>query len=393
MKCQSNFLVRQAGFSLIETMVGIVIGLIAILVIYQVLSTAEGIKRNTTGSGDAQQSGLLSTFTMSLQFANAGSNLSANGLELEACPYYAGVVDDLFSNADANAKMLRPVPVLIKAGSADDTSDEFFVNYGVSQRVVTPVSFATTPTSFAPSADFTVQSPLGFKQGDVVMLIQGASGSGRCALSVVTAPPTDSASGSGFKTITHSVPIEDSNADYASDSQLLNLGPLPRRVRFNIDATNNSLQTKDLLDIREDGAHDSPAVPIASNIINMKVQYGIGDPDTGHLQKWVKADNSSGEDWSPAAVLAMDHFSLSRIVAIRIGLVVQSEAYDKDPYPASGGKFEYTLFAECGSVPCPDPIDVTIPVVGPSLTGNFRYRVLETVIPIRNAVWNPFKTS
>ena len=49
---------HQHGFSLIEIMVGVVIGMIAVLVIYQVFAAAEGIKRNTTSAGDAQQNGL-----------------------------------------------------------------------------------------------------------------------------------------------------------------------------------------------------------------------------------------------------------------------------------------------------------------------------------------------
>ena len=40
---------RARGASLIEIMVGVVIGLIAILVIYQVFAVSEGLRRNTTG--------------------------------------------------------------------------------------------------------------------------------------------------------------------------------------------------------------------------------------------------------------------------------------------------------------------------------------------------------
>ncbi len=39
---------RQHGFSIVEIMVGVVIGMIAVLVIYQVFATSEGIKRNIT---------------------------------------------------------------------------------------------------------------------------------------------------------------------------------------------------------------------------------------------------------------------------------------------------------------------------------------------------------
>ena len=38
---------RQTGFSIIEIMVGVVIGMIAVLVIYQVFATSEGIETQT----------------------------------------------------------------------------------------------------------------------------------------------------------------------------------------------------------------------------------------------------------------------------------------------------------------------------------------------------------
>ncbi len=45
-------------------MVGVVIGMIAVLVIFQVYNVAEGFKRNTTAYGEAMQGGLLSTFVL-----------------------------------------------------------------------------------------------------------------------------------------------------------------------------------------------------------------------------------------------------------------------------------------------------------------------------------------
>ena len=71
------------GFSLIEIMVGVVIGLIAVLVIYQIFAAAEGIKRNTTSVGDAQQNGLLSSFMLGIELANAGAIIEyRNGLSI-----------------------------------------------------------------------------------------------------------------------------------------------------------------------------------------------------------------------------------------------------------------------------------------------------------------------
>jgi len=45
---------RAAGFSLVELMIGLVIGMVAIVVMMQVFSVSEGYKRTTTGGDDAQ---------------------------------------------------------------------------------------------------------------------------------------------------------------------------------------------------------------------------------------------------------------------------------------------------------------------------------------------------
>src|SRR6266478_4307485 len=135
----------QRGFSLIEIMVGIVIGMIAVLVIYQVFAAAEGIKRNTTSVGDAQQNGLLSSFMLNIELANASNGVADAMAQLGNCT--AG------TNA---ANSLRPIPILISDGGADATPDTFVVNYSVAQRRVTAASAAKLGGS-----DYVAKSPNG----------------------------------------------------------------------------------------------------------------------------------------------------------------------------------------------------------------------------------------
>ena len=70
---------------MIEIMVGVLIGLVAVLVIYQIFTVAEGLKRNTTGAADAQQNGLLSTFTLALELNSAGNGISPAAGRLIRC--------------------------------------------------------------------------------------------------------------------------------------------------------------------------------------------------------------------------------------------------------------------------------------------------------------------
>ncbi len=160
---------KQRGFSLIEIMVGLVIGLISVLVIYQVFAAAEGLKRNTTSVGDAQQNGLLSSFILNIELANASNGIADAMVQLGTC------------NAAADpATNLRPIPLLITDGGGATTADTFVVNYSVAQRRTTPASASMQ------GGNYIVLSPNGFAANDLIVAIDGA---GNCAVSRVTAAP------------------------------------------------------------------------------------------------------------------------------------------------------------------------------------------------------------
>ncbi len=390
---------RSHGFSLVEVMVGIVIALIAVLVIYQVFDVSESIKRNATGAGDAQQNGLLSAFSMMLQFSNAGANIAVVGDELDTCPFYTGAIATTNDLQTAFAVNMRPIPVLVLDSGSDTTSDAFVVGYGASERIVTSVDFASAPSvTIGHDGDtYSVQSPLGFQKNDVVIVMSAdAGGAGICATSVVK--NVSAVDADGYVTLTHSEPMVDPAAATAVDgsSSLLNLGASPRRVMFDVDS-NGTLRSQELFHVdvsntsQPFGALDQPT-PIANNIVLMKIQYGVGDPTNGFIQKWVKAGNDGTEDWSASTVLgSMTYQNLSRIKAVRIALIVRSESYDKCAYAdvcpgPTTNKFSYSLFGQCDGIPCPAAITGSLdPTPG---SGNFRYRVYETVVPLRNAVWN-----
>ncbi len=50
---------RQRGMGIVETMVGILIGMVVVLAVYNVFALAEGYKRTTVGVADAQTTGLV----------------------------------------------------------------------------------------------------------------------------------------------------------------------------------------------------------------------------------------------------------------------------------------------------------------------------------------------
>src|SRR4030067_3297632 len=63
---------RQAGFTLVEIMVGLAIAMLATLVIMQVFSVFEAQKRTTTGTADAQTNGGIALYNIGRELQIAG---------------------------------------------------------------------------------------------------------------------------------------------------------------------------------------------------------------------------------------------------------------------------------------------------------------------------------
>ncbi|HEY1460920.1 MAG TPA: PilW family protein [Casimicrobiaceae bacterium] len=349
---RANRLRAQVGFSLIEIMVGIVIGMIAVLVIYQVFSAAEGLRRNTTSVGDAQQNGLLSSFMLNIEVANASNGIADAMTELGACAATADI-----------ATTFRPIPLLITDGGA--SSDSFTVNYSLSQRVVTPVQFSQNAAAGAP---YEVISPNGFKTDDLILAISSSTPA-VCDLTRVVSVAADPGSVNPLDQLSGQVKVTHTGAPdaFTADAVLLNLGPKSSGQRVTFDVNAGVLRSTSLWD--SNGAPTAqPPNPIASNVVMMKLMYGI-DNGAGGVT-W----NAAVGAWSPANVLAADNTTLKKIRAIRLGIVVQGEQFDKalaleTPSPT------WTLFT-------PD-----VNLTGALLPG-FRYRTYETIIPLRNPVWN-----
>ena len=341
-------------------MVGVVIGLIAVLVIYQVFATAEGIKRNTTSVGDAQQNGLLSSFVLGIELANAGNGVANAARDLGACPGGATF-----------ATTWRPIPVMIQPGADDNTADLFTVNYSVSNSVIAPAPFTATAAS---NVDYPVQSPTGFQVNDLIVAVGGVPAVAGCAGSKVTAVSAPDVN--GVVNVSHTDPGVTATFG-GSGASLFNMGPLTgsQKVLYSVSAA-GTLQSLTLL--KSDGTPNDPASPspppnpMASNIVNMKLLYGVDPTGTGVIT-WI---NASTSPWKPEELMSTTPSTnliaqLKTLKAIRIGLIVRGEQWDRDAPDVPWSLFDNTYsgtFARAG--------------------GNFRYRTYETIIPIRNELWN-----
>jgi type IV pilus assembly protein PilW len=389
----------QRGFSLIEIMVGLVIGLIAVLVIYQVFTVAEGFKRNTTAAGEAQMNGLFSTFVLGMELGNGGAAMAVSAADLASCADTGNI-----------ATTFRPIPVLITDGGGNSNPDSFVVTYSIATTLVSTAMFNAPAASGALTYD--IQSSGGFHKGDLVVGIANPVGpNSNCASSKVTAdpgpitvPPTcdpndinKSANCLAHMTITHTgANVSFTGNGLSGSSTLFNMGPADRAQKIRYSVNNGVLYSTPLLD--SDGVPAAlPGNPLASNIVNMKVQYGIdSDVDQrGLLDYWVQGTTATPKgDWSPAAILPATITKINQIKAIRIGIIVQSEQFDKELAGFTGGDYvngdyNWVLFdcADIVKANCPGRLTGSVPA-SVSPPGNWRFRKYETVIPLRNEIWN-----
>ena len=114
MSARDPLLRRQAGAGLVETMVGILIGLIVVLVVYNILAVAEGYKRTTIGAADAQITGLLGHFITGVEAANAGNGMTSAYADLIRCHAKEDGTKYSVDLPGKSTDTLKPITVMIK---------------------------------------------------------------------------------------------------------------------------------------------------------------------------------------------------------------------------------------------------------------------------------------
>lgn len=342
---------RINGTSLIDALVGLAVALVAMVVVYQAFVAVDAVRRNAGIVADAQGNAAFVLFTLAAQIGNAGAGWTSAARMLDSCPALADV-----------ATTLRPFAVLIADGGADDHPDTLVVRQSFARAIATPAAVAAAAAAGA--GVVRVESPSGFAVGDRVVAV---TRTGACTATEVQAVGSPAG---GIVDVTHA-PVA---IDLPVTTVLLDLGPAARASTIRFDVTSQTLRSTDL-------ANGDAPVPLASNVVNVKFQYGIDSDGDGGLDTWVRADAAG--PWSPSALLAAPYATLARIKAVRVGIVVRGERIDR----RLTRDFHWVLFdcADADKTSCPGRLEGTI---AGSANGSYRYRVFETVVPLRNVIWN-----
>lgn len=383
---------------MIELMVAMVIGLIGVIIIFQVFETSEGVRRTTASGGDAQQNGAISLYLIERDLRNAGMGFNDTA--------YAGCnmsgTDSLrvpasFPTAPATMPM---VPVLITPGAAATNPDQITVFYGSQNQVA--ASTDITQNMASPTQALKVRGRFGYRTGDLLLVLD-PTGVLPCVFAEATALPTptsvpvgtldqvyhDTASyqlTAGGATVTArfnpagGLGNSYGNANSANGARVFNLGNLYDANNATLPVYNtyaivsNSLTVSNAFVV----SGGAPTVnSIADNIVHLHAQYGVDDG--------VPAGTTANDGKVDRYINTVPNWQ--QIRSVRVAVVARSAMPEKP----SGGAAAACDTTTDGTAGTPD--------LRPTWSGGafdlsadpnwkcYRYRVFETTVPVRNWIW------
>lgn len=391
---------RSQGFGLVEIMVAMVIGMIAMVVVMQVFFESESKNRNAAGTADAQSAGVLAFYQLQSHIKKAGYGLDSIGLFNCQTSWTVPKPTPSATAAAAidKAVYLAPVsinPVGIKGGvtstlipAGDANTDTLLVFYGTSNgqpqgNVISSVSGST----------YTVQQQTMFAIGDRVLVGAGTSpdacGSTAYSIDYVTA-------------VGASAPTVAVSGTAVAGNALFNLGRGPSGASAAITTSNpsngptilafavrsGSLTVCDFTvndcSLAANASSTSVWVPIAANVPVMRAVY------------WSDASTAwNGSTSSNSQTQPTNACGWARVRAVSLVLVIRNSERNKTmvttTYPNN------VASAADANAPTWDQVSVaplvsTSGALGPDTAADeewkyYRYKTFQSLIPLRNVTW------
>ena len=391
---------RSRGMSLIETLVGLAIALIAMLIVFQVFSASGERTRTTTSGSDAQVAGTLAMYQLERDIKMAGMGFGQlPPPQPPATPRpWAGSVFGCTVHA-YNSTLATPdftfplLPVQIIPNATTGAPVQIAVTYGDSAYSVLPRHFNTSTNTTK-----TLDSRDAFQLGDIVLVISSdtSAAAGKCALIELTGyPPSDAysvvhAQGAGYTSVYTGATTATMNAAagantlVANTGYAYNLGPTPHRNLWQVTpagaASPNMLVWTDTL-------HTNTQSQVTEGVVNLQAEYGVDNGNGGAPA--VAGDGIiSPSEWTTTAPA-----DATPLLAVRFAVLARSQQYEKPPI-VNGACTATTVAPFWANDPAGHSFTMfNVDGTTDNSPGNandwrcYRYRVYESTVPLRNTIW------
>jgi type IV pilus assembly protein PilW len=385
---------RSKGFSLIELMVSMVIGLVVTLAISAVMINSEGSRRSSTSVNDINQTGAYLAYLMDRSLRSAGSGFAQRAEVLGCLLDAAKGVDTILPLAAAApapfASMplnVRLAPVLIGSDLAGSGGDILVVMSGASGSGDSP---QLVLTGSATSSGLRLSNTVTYAKDDLILLGDSAVTTG-CMIQQVSGVISDELTfGGPYFRAAGLANLTDFGSGSPTGSWSMQLGSWgvgrenpPKLEMFGVNSADNAFYGLDLLRI-----NTTAPVALAEGVVEVRARYGLdstspaatGQPD-GILDSWTSPTGS----YAYSALTdgsAASQARLRRIMAVRVGLILRTSLQEKkDVYQANT---DLKLFSDLGG-----SLEAKRTITTGSNAAKFRYRTVEFTVPLRNVIYAP----
>lgn len=385
------------GFSLVELMVSIVVGLLALMFATRLVVSSEQNKQTSLGASDAMQNGMQALFSISHDAAQAGWGL--NDPLVTGCNtvFFDGGGFTLAPALRAGATVTPLAAAVIESNG--DYPDRLTLYSGSS---ISGTGTLRVIQNYDGEAAIQVDRvPYGFALGDVILVAPEMAGAARCALAQIALDPRLLAPPPSPQQLN----IATGAADHArynagalgvsysnGQARLFNLGPAATLSfhTWSIQGGFLQLRATDLI-----GA-GATAATVQDNVVSLKAQYGF---DTRVPAAFAPASGLQLARWSGVMIDADGDGVIGgagdyqRVIALRIAVVARSQHPERAD---ASGVCRATLIAPIVFARAEPfgvaalPVSLNVAIAGDGVDWRcYRYRVFETIVPLRNAGWRP----
>jgi len=392
----------QRGLTLVELLVALVIGLVVVLAVTSVVTVGEAQKRSTTSTNDMNQSGAYAAYMIDRLLRSAGSGFAQTGTRgvfgcrLSAArrigsaattilprtaSAFPAPFDTLLGGAGAaKAGNLRLAPFLIAKGTS---SDILVVMGGNAAAGDVPRRIRS---GFPDNSNLRLDNTIGLRQGDIGLVSK--EGTEDCLLEQVNVTDATAFAAAGNEVLPLGGRYFTATGATTSLATLIADGTALFTPLGNVNANNlqfqlvgvdanRTLVAYDLLRAAGTGATegtDAAAMQaLADGVVALYAVYGVDTDKNGTVDAWI--DPGAAGYTVDALMQAPD--KLRYVVAARVALVVRGSVFEKKPVTGES----LPIFDDLGTARRSLSIATA--------DQNFRHRVIDTTIPLRNMLLLP----
>lgn len=326
---------RSRGFSLIELMVSLVIGMGLIITMGLLSNKFETSKREQATSSDLSATSAFLSYDLDRQIRSAGSGFTSGFADTFTCQLTASRSNTQILPApaalpapfDSVPQTLTLVPLAVLP--ATTTTDSDIIQIMTATGGVGEVSTQLLPNSVATNL-MRLTSTVGIEANDLLLITE----QGRPCMveqvssSYVTSTDTVNLAGTYFASVINGQALNDRATGATANAKAFIIGnatngsaPLFHLLGVN---TSNQLVRYDLLNFVNGGTGGNQPVPMTDGVMMMRTLYGVDNDGNGTVDAWVRPGTGS----FTFANVTTNAAIARQVIAVKIAMVLRSDTVE-----------------------------------------------------------------